>query len=39
MDPSSGKIITDDRDCSSVDNIFAIGDCAQDRPELTPPAI
>lgn len=39
MNSKNGKIITDERDCSSVDSIFAIGDCAQDRPELTPPAI
>lgn len=39
INPKNGKIITDDRETSSVDNIYAIGDCAQDRPELTPPAI
>lgn len=35
----SGKILTTDDDKSSIDNIFAIGDVAEGRPELTPPAI
>jgi len=35
----SEKIITDDYEKSNVDNIYAIGDCAEGRPELTPPAI
>jgi thioredoxin reductase (NADPH) len=35
----NGKVITNDEERSSVDNIFAIGDCAEGRPELTPPAI
>lgn len=39
IDKKTGKIITDHKECSSIDNIFAIGDCALDRPELTPPAI
>ena len=34
-----GEIFTDNADCSNVDNIFAIGDCAVGRPELTPVAI
>jgi len=34
-----GKIITNDGEQSSVENIFAIGDCALGRPELTPVAI
>lgn len=34
-----GKIIVDDFEKSSVDNIYSIGDCAEGRPELTPPAI
>ena len=34
-----GKVITNDSDQSNVSHIFAIGDCAQDRPELTPVAI
>ncbi len=35
----SGKILVDDYEKSNVDNIYAIGDCAEGRPELTPPAI
>ena len=35
----NGKIITTDDEKSSVDNIYALGDCAEGRPELTPPAI
>jgi pyruvate/2-oxoglutarate dehydrogenase complex dihydrolipoamide dehydrogenase (E3) component len=35
----SGKIITDESEKSNIENIFAIGDCAEGRPELTPPAI
>lgn len=35
----SGKIVVSDDEKSSVDNIYAIGDCAEGRPELTPPAI
>jgi thioredoxin reductase (NADPH) len=35
----NGKIITSDDEKSSIDNIYAIGDCAEGRPELTPPAI
>jgi pyruvate/2-oxoglutarate dehydrogenase complex dihydrolipoamide dehydrogenase (E3) component len=35
----SGKIIVDSFEKSSVDNTYAIGDCAEGRPELTPPAI
>jgi thioredoxin reductase (NADPH) len=35
----NGKIITSDDEKSSIDNIYAIGDCAESRPELTPPAI
>ena len=34
-----GKVITDENDASNVPHIFSIGDCAQDRPELTPVAI
>lgn len=36
---NNGKVITTDDEKSSVDNIYAIGDCAEGRPELTPPAI
>lgn len=35
----NGKIIVTDDEKSNIDNIFAIGDCAEGRPELTPPAI
>jgi thioredoxin reductase (NADPH) len=35
----SGKIIVNDNEQSSVENIYSIGDCAEGRPELTPPAI
>lgn len=36
---NNGKIIVDEKDQSNVDNIFAIGDCADGRPELTPTAV
>lgn len=36
---SNGKIIAGDDDKTSVDNIFAIGDVAHGRLELTPTAI
>ena len=35
----SGKILVDPSEKSSIENIYAIGDCAEGRPELTPPAI
>ena len=35
----NGKIIVTNDEQSNVSNIFAIGDCAEGRPELTPPAI
>ena len=35
----SGKIIVDKHERSNIPNIYAIGDCAENRPELTPPAI
>lgn len=35
----SGKIIVNDDESTSVDNIFAIGDVAEGKLELTPPAI
>jgi thioredoxin reductase (NADPH) len=35
----SGKIIADPYDKTTAHNIFAIGDCALGRPELTPTAI
>jgi len=33
------KIIVAENEGSNIDNIYAIGDCAEGRPELTPPAI
>jgi len=36
---NNGKVIVGEDEKSNVDNIFAIGDCAHGRPELTPPAI
>jgi len=35
----SGKIICDETEKSSVENIFALGDCSSGKMELTPPAI
>jgi thioredoxin reductase (NADPH) len=35
----SGTIPTNDKDQSNVPHIFAIGDVAEGRPELTPVAI
>lgn len=35
----SKKIITNELDQTNIPNIYAIGDCAHNRPELTPPAI
>jgi len=35
----NGKIIVTDDEKSNIENIYAIGDCAEGRPELTPPAI
>jgi pyruvate/2-oxoglutarate dehydrogenase complex dihydrolipoamide dehydrogenase (E3) component len=35
----SHKVIVDDYEQSSVPNIYSLGDCAENRPELTPPAI
>jgi len=39
IDNVSKKIIVKDNEQSSVENIYAIGDCAKGRPELTPTAI
>ena len=36
---SSKKIIADEKDRSSVENIYAIGDVSEGKPELTPVAI
>jgi pyruvate/2-oxoglutarate dehydrogenase complex dihydrolipoamide dehydrogenase (E3) component len=33
------KVIVDDAEQSSIPNIYSIGDCAEGRPELTPPAV
>lgn len=33
------KVAVNEADKTTVDNIYAIGDCAYGRPELTPPAI
>ncbi len=35
----NGKLETNDHDQTAVDNIFAIGDIAHGKPELTPPAV
>ena len=35
----SGKIIVDQYDKTNIENIFAIGDISEGRPELAPPAI
>ena len=35
----SGKVIVDQYDKTNIDNIFAIGDISEGRPELAPPAI
>ena len=35
----NGKVIVDDYEKSNVDHIYSIGDCAEGRPELTPPAV
>ena len=36
---TSGKIIVDQFDKTNIDNIYAIGDISEGRPELAPPAI
>jgi len=35
----NGKIIIDENEKTTADNIYAFGDCGENRPELTPPAI
>jgi len=35
----SGKLITNEAEQTNISNIYSIGDCAEGRPELTPPAI
>ncbi|XP_068099361.1 thioredoxin reductase 2, mitochondrial [Hyperolius riggenbachi] len=37
--PSTGKVIVNESESTSVPNIFAIGDISEGRPELTPTAI
>lgn len=39
LNPKNGFVITDDYDKTNMDNIFAIGDVADGKPELTPVAI
>lgn len=36
---SNGKIICNDDDTTGIEGVFAIGDCVDKRPELTPSAI
>jgi len=33
------KVIVNEKEASNIENIYSIGDCAEGRPELTPPAI
>lgn len=35
----NGKLKVNDNDQTNISNIYSIGDCAEGRPELTPPAI
>ena len=35
----SHKVVVDETETSSISNIYSIGDCAEGRPELTPPAV
>ena len=39
LSEKTGKIIVDEFEKTNVDNIFAIGDIAENHPELAPPAI
>lgn len=39
MNPKNGFVYTNDYDQTNVDNIYAIGDVADEKPELTPVAI
>jgi len=39
IDPVSKKIITNEKDQTNVPHIYALGDCAHGRPELTPTAV
>jgi len=38
-DADNLKIFTDDADKTNIAHIYSLGDCAQGRPELTPPAV
>ncbi len=39
IDPATYKIITNEQDQTNIPHIYALGDCALDRPELTPTAV
>ena len=39
LNPSNGKVITDEHEQSSAEHVYAIGDMLDGRPELTPVAI
>jgi len=39
VDPSSQKILVNEAERTSVDNIYSVGDCSMGRPELTPVAV
>ena len=39
VDVNSRKVVTNSNDLTTADYVFAIGDVALSRPELTPPAI
>jgi len=39
LNPKNGKVLHDEKEKTSVDNIYAIGDVLDDKPELTPVAI
>lgn len=39
VNPKNNKIIVKENEETTISNIYAIGDCADKRPELTPPAI
>lgn len=39
LNDKNKKLIVDQNEKTTVDNIFSIGDCADNRPELTPSAI
>jgi pyruvate/2-oxoglutarate dehydrogenase complex dihydrolipoamide dehydrogenase (E3) component len=39
VNPKNGKVLTNEKDESSTPHIFALGDVADGKPELTPPAV